>query len=124
MPDYTIKWPIEFNAKAPGYTTLDQDTLKDVAIFNLKNILLTVPGERIMQPTFGVGVKTYLFEHNGQVDVGQLQGEIMNQVSIWAPYINIQNIDISFSTNQMSIRIEFALPSIQLSDVLNLDINL
>ena len=31
---------------------------------NLKNLLLTMPGERIMDPTFGVGISTFLFEQN------------------------------------------------------------
>jgi len=124
MPDYTIKWPLELNAKNSGFTTLNDANPIEVAKFNLKNILLTVPGERIMVPSFGVGIKTYLFEQNGQVDNGQLQGRIIDQVNTWAPYINIQNIDISFSEKQMSIRIEFNVPSVELSDVLNLDLNL
>jgi phage baseplate assembly protein W len=124
MPDYTIKWPLELNAKNSGFTTLNEFNLIEVAKFNLRNILLTVPGERIMVPSFGVGIRTYLFEQSGQVDNGQLQGRIIDQVNTWAPYINIQNIDISFSEKQMSIRIEFNVPSAELSDVLNLDVNL
>jgi phage baseplate assembly protein W len=31
---------------------------------NLKHIILTNPGERIMDPLFGVGIKKYLFEQN------------------------------------------------------------
>jgi phage baseplate assembly protein W len=124
MPEYTIKWPLELNAKNSGFTALNEFNLIEVAKFNLRNILLTVPGERIMVPSFGVGIRTYLFEQSGQVDNGQLQGRIIDQVNTWAPYINIQNIDISFSEKQMSIRIEFNVPSAELSDVLNLDVNL
>ena len=38
MPDYTIKWPLEISAENTGYTTINETTLKEVAIFNLKNI--------------------------------------------------------------------------------------
>ena len=124
MPDYTIKWPIEFSGESSGYTTVNEDNLKEVAIFNLKNILLTVPGERIMFPNFGVGVKRYLFEQSGSPNLVQLESKILSQVSIWAPYIKIENIDISFLDNQMSIRIKYLVPSADISDVLNLDINL
>mgnify|MGYP000439218146 FL=1 len=31
---------------------------------NLKMILLTAPGERIMEPEFGVGLRNYLFQNN------------------------------------------------------------
>ena len=30
---------------------------------NLKMLLLTIPGERVMEPNFGVGLKTYLFSN-------------------------------------------------------------
>ena len=32
---------------------------------NFKMLLLTNPGERIMNPDFGVGLRRYLFEMNG-----------------------------------------------------------
>ena len=77
-----------------------------------------------MFPNFGVGVKRYLFEQSGSPNLVQLESKILSQVSIWAPYIKIENIDISFLDNQMSIRIKYLVPSADISDVLNLDINL
>ena len=50
-----------FNGNAifnSSYTTQDQ------AKSNLINVLLTEPGERIMEPNFGVGLKRLLFESN------------------------------------------------------------
>ena len=35
---------------------------KDLVKQNLKNLLLTIPGERIMDVDFGVGLRKYLFE--------------------------------------------------------------
>ena len=77
-----------------------------------------------MFPNFGVGVKRYLFEQSAAPNLVELESKILNQVSIWASYIKIENIDISFLQNQMSIRIKFLVPSADISDVLNLDINL
>lgn len=124
MPDYTVKWPLEFNTDGSGYKTVNQQNLKEVAFFNLKNILLTVPGERIMYPDFGVGVKQYLFEQSSMPNVSEIESKIFNQVNTWAPYIAIEDIDISFEENRMSIRIKFAVPSADLSDVLNLEVDL
>ena len=39
-------------------------TYREMAQQNLKMLLLTIPGERIMDPNFGVGIKTYFFEQN------------------------------------------------------------
>ena len=41
-------------------TTNTRDQLKS----NFLNLLLTVPGERINQPNYGVGLKRKLFENN------------------------------------------------------------
>ena len=34
---------------------------------NFKNLILTVPGERVMLPDFGVGLKQYLFTNQGYI---------------------------------------------------------
>lgn len=124
MPDYTVKWPLEFNSQNSGYTTINETNLKEVAIFNLKNIILTVPGERIMEPNFGVGIKQFLFEQNSLTELSDIENRIINQVSIWAPYINILNIDMTIEENYMGLIIKFSVPSADISDTLNLDINL
>jgi len=124
MPDYTVKWPLEFNSKGSGFAPVNQENIKEIAFFNLKNILLTVPGERIMYPDFGVGVKEYLFEQSTSPNTTEIETKIFNQVNTWAPYILIENINISFIENQMSISIKFSVPSADLSDVLNLQVDL
>ena len=43
----------------------NNQTVKEMVKQNFKNLLLTVPGERIMMPDFGVGIKKYLFEIKG-----------------------------------------------------------
>ena len=40
-------------------------TYKELATQKLKMLLLTNPGERIMNPDFGVGLKSYFFELAG-----------------------------------------------------------
>ena len=32
---------------------------------NLKMLILTIPGERVMEPNFGAGIARYLFENFG-----------------------------------------------------------
>mgnify|MGYP005828049653 FL=1 len=66
--------------------TLDSDgghillkTLKDLARQNLKMIVLTDPGERMMDPTFGVGVRRLLFE-NQNSDTSVITSRIKSQI--------------------------------------------
>ena len=64
---------------------------------NLKNLLLTAKGERIMQPEFGTGLQSLLFEPMDDTFEDQLQDVITQTVSFWLPYINIEQIDVEMT---------------------------
>jgi phage baseplate assembly protein W len=56
MPKETpgVIFPLEITEDNAGYKLAD---LKHTVRFNIKNIILTNPGERIMIPDFGVGIR-------------------------------------------------------------------
>ena len=64
---------------------------------NLKNLLLTAKGERVMQPEFGTGLQSLLFEPMDDTFESQLQDVITQTVSYWLPYINIEQIDVEMT---------------------------
>jgi phage baseplate assembly protein W len=70
---------------------------------NLKNLLLTKRGERVMQPEFGTGLDSLLFEPMDDVFEGNLRDTITRTVSYWLPYVNIQDIEIEM-TDEMKDR--------------------
>jgi phage baseplate assembly protein W len=70
---------------------------------NLKNLLLTRKGERMMQPNFGTGLHELLFEPMDSEFETQLQETITKNVNYWLPYINIEEIDIQM-TDEMKDR--------------------
>lgn len=63
---------------------------------NFKNLLLTIPGERIMIPDFGVGLPRFLFEFkNGpNKSISGIETVIKQQVSKYMPYIEILTIQV------------------------------
>lgn len=124
MPDYTIKFPLEFNGLSVGFTPINRENIKELAFFNLKNILLTIPGERIMEPAFGVGLGAYLFEQDGMLDVEKLDGEIRFQVNAFASFIEILNIDIIFENENLNVKIKFSVPSAGLIEELDLNVQI
>ena len=68
---------------------------------NLKNLLLTYPGERVHQPNFGSKLRQLCFE---QLDDGlpiRIEEEIKRSVSNWLPYINI--IEVQTLTSDSDI---------------------
>ena len=72
-------------------------TIKDTVRQNLTNLLLTVPGERIMDPRFGVGLKKYLFENQGALVSSHIEGKIKEQVGIYMGFLGINEINITDS---------------------------
>ena len=59
---------------------------KDEIKQNLKNLLLTAPGERVMIPEFGVGLRNFLFEPR-QHSIVQIRQRIQNQITRYMPFI-------------------------------------
>ena len=64
---------------------------------NLKNLFRTQKGERIMQPEFGTDIQYYLFEKiiDENTFRENIIGEIRNSLSLWMPYVSIQNIEVN-----------------------------
>lgn len=59
---------------------------------NLKMILLTAPGERIMEPDFGVGLRNYLFENLTNSTFSTVETKIREQVGIYMPFIDVAEV--------------------------------
>ena len=60
---------------------------------NLKNLLLTFPGERVGQPEFGSRMREICFEPIDDDLPSKIEEEIRRAVSSWLPYINIQEVN-------------------------------
>ena len=92
---------------------------------NLKMLLLTSPGERVMSPRFGVGMRRYLFEMQSDEVFAAIDSKIREQVSIYLPYIKIQRVQFDKSNidkNQIKLKLVYSVPRISLNDVLITDV--
>lgn len=81
---------------------------------NLKNLLLTRKGERIMQPNFGSGLHELLFEQADDQLEQRLEEEITNTVNFWLPYIEISEIEVTMTNemkdkNQVDMKVVFTV---------------
>ena len=98
--------------RTPGKFPLSYTT-EEQAITNMKNLLLTYPGERILQPTYGVRIKDRVFEPNSPELIVNLNKEIQDAIKYWLPYIKIKNINIDnrnekdHLTNTLFIKLTF-----------------
>tara|TARA_R110002051_G_scaffold314602_1_gene391842 strand:- start:373 stop:762 length:390 start_codon:yes stop_codon:yes gene_type:complete len=94
---------------------------------NFKNLLLTVPGERIMNPDFGVGLKRFLFENDNPLVYDSVAEAIRTQISKYLPYIEIKDIifnssagDPSLPDNTMYVRVEYRIIPLELNDAIDI----
>ena len=109
---------------AVNYTTLNQ--AKD----NIKNLILTRKGERLMQPDFGCDVWKVLFEPmDGSIIENQIENYILDAVETWLPYLTITNIifdydDNDIDLNRIILEIKFALTSNpNLTETITINVN-
>ncbi len=91
----------------------------DVIKQNIKNIILTNPGERVMDPDFGVGVSRFLFEQVGTFET-QLVARIRNQLTKYAPFVRVDNIDVGTDgQNAVFVDINYFIVSLNVNDNFN-----
>ena len=111
-------------------------TLKQMTRQNLKMIILTSPGERIMYPKFGVGLRRYLFMNNTQRTLSDINRKIEEQVRAYLPSVRINSIkffsengeemgssfESSSRTNYVKLVINYEIPSAFVSDTLDIKV--
>jgi phage baseplate assembly protein W len=111
-------------------------TLKQMTRQNLKMIILTSPGERIMHPKFGVGLRRYLFMNNTSRTLSDISRKIEQQVRTYLPSVNIRSIkflsengeeirssfESSSSSNYVKLVLNYEIPSAFVSDTLNIKV--
>ena len=92
------KSTIVFDAELPLTQDVDDffyklnKTFKDNIKQNLKMLLYTAPGERVMAPQYGVGIRRFLFE---QYPDYRIDEKIREQVSRYLPQVSIVSLNIS-----------------------------
>ena len=121
MKGYSPQLPLTLDSR-DGYRLTK--TVKQFVSQNLKMLILTSPGERVMDPLFGVGLYNFLFELNTQTTKSELSGRIRRQVGQYMPFVLIQGISygdvegVEIDRNTLTVAIKYAIPSIGEIDLL------
>ena len=102
-------------------------TYKQVVNQNLKMLVLTAPGERMMDPDFGIGLRNFLFEQNAEVTYQRIEDKIYEQVTRYMPFIEIENInfvspeqDEALDKNFVGITLRYKIIPLGSSDLLDI----
>lgn len=110
--DYAIgiTLPIQIGNTAfnQSFKTIDQVKT------NIKSLLLTKKGERVMQPNFGSGLQELLFDFNDAELSQKIEEVITEAIDAWMPYVTIESIDVEQTNelkdgNQINISLSFTV---------------
>jgi len=88
-------------------------TTLDAVKQNIKLLLSTERGERLMQPTIGLGLRTYLFQQLDNSTVDEIKADLTTTFQNLLPFVTINNIDVNISQmdslgkNTISIKVDF-----------------
>lgn len=82
---------------------------------NIKSLLLTQKGERIMQPSLGLNLRKYLFQPLTAELNSEIENEIYATFGFWLPFVKIERLDIGvgeetdIGRNTINISLQFSI---------------
>jgi len=111
---------------ASGFYGLTK-TIKENTMQQVKMLMLTAPGERMMLPDYGVGLRNYLFENAPEMDI---VNAINEQVDTFLPEIKVVSLNVSRGSpkqmshvgnkNSLFVELTYLIKAINLHDTLKL----
>tara|TARA_R110002012_G_scaffold26404_5_gene85845 strand:- start:472 stop:867 length:396 start_codon:yes stop_codon:yes gene_type:complete len=97
---------------------------------NLKMLVLTSPGERMMDINFGVGLRGYLFEQHTTSLYSDIDTAVRKQTARYLPFIEIQQIDFTVPEdnpdlfpNTLKVKITFRVTPLQVVSSLEIEVD-
>lgn len=103
-------------------------TDRNAVVNSFKNILSTSPGQKLLNPLFGLDLRVYLFEVVSENKAFFLAQTILDGIAAQEPRISIDFIEVLADIDDMEyvINLEFSIPELEvyqlsLKGVLNID---
>jgi phage baseplate assembly protein W len=107
-----IDLPFRKSNGKEGYFASTTTTIEAVKN-NIRNLVRTNTGERLMQPNLGLNLRNYMFEQFTDETILGVQNDIVDTFKVWLPFVEIRDIQVSMDENdsigknKMSINIVF-----------------
>lgn len=103
----------------PNYQT--KDAIKN----NLINYFLTNPGERPGNPSFGAGLRAYIFSQIDQQDLSFIREDVQDKLNTFFPSVIVKELTVlpTNEENTIQINITYSVKDTGISDELTLSFN-
>jgi len=101
-------------------------TVREIGAQNLKMLVLTNPGEKIMNPDFGVGISRYIFDQDADFNSGAIRDRVYEQTTKYLPYINLTSVEVyprQDISNAWGVKIEYFIPGFTTREELFLNLS-
>ena len=125
MYGYSPKLPL-VKDKIDGLYSMNKTALESIKQ-DLRMLLLTNPGERIMNPDYGVGLRQLLFSQNTEGLKEEISSRVSIQVGKYLSFVKIQQINFGQENdadlNALYFSVIYYIPSMNINDELNLSLN-
>ena len=116
-----VGFPLVVGSPNQNYTTTAQ--VHD----NLRNLILTMKGERVMQPTFGSDIYLLLFENIYEEQLTEsATTAIKDAVALWMPFVTIGEVNIASDkdNNRTTIQVLYSVQGWPAESTLNLSVDI
>jgi phage baseplate assembly protein W len=90
-------FPLATDAGQAEMAAYEEDVRQAILI-----ILLTNDGERVMRPTFGAGLKSFVFEPINPTTMAALQRRVEDALIDWEPRIDVVSVSVTPSPKLLS----------------------
>jgi phage baseplate assembly protein W len=110
-PDTWIGLSFPLGRSESGFFQQTKTTLEQTS-HNIKNLLLTMKGERPYLPEFGSDLYTILFDPIRSDTTIKVEEAIKDALKMWLPHVVINRIDVNTNeqnSNQIDVSIEFGV---------------
>ena len=125
-------YPIDFNKSAAvgidipfnGNAVFKSNfQTKDAIKNNLINFFLTNPGDRYLNPSFGGGLREFIFEQLSSDNVAFLQQDIESKIQQLFPNIIVTSLNVLENTdfNSINIELNYEVANTNITDIINIE---
>tara|TARA_B100000927_G_scaffold257589_1_gene225593 strand:+ start:205 stop:624 length:420 start_codon:yes stop_codon:yes gene_type:complete len=89
------------------YKVTNENSIKQA----VKNLVLTVPGEKPFQPLVGSRVNELLFEPLDAFTADAIKEEVINTIKQYEPRVNLTKVEVTpiYANNKINIDIEYQI---------------
>ena len=88
-------FPPAFNKKGAVNTVTAEDDIQE----SLYILLSTAPGERVMQPTYGCGLKTHIFEEMNESTVTVISDLVKRAILFFESRVSVERVTVDLENS-------------------------